>query len=81
MKLTVLIDPMVCSTVSPASLYDVCLLLETLVRACAETALAIAINGSDVSMTRVRSHPLVNAMIKPPMKLDNSSTSFPPCKG
>jgi len=51
-----------------------------LVRNCAETAPAIAISGNDVSMTRVRSQPLVNAITKPPKKADASCRSFPACK-
>jgi hypothetical protein len=35
------------------------------------------VSGSDVSMTRVRSQALVNAIIKPPKKSEESCRSFP----
>lgn len=75
--LTVLMDPMVCSTTLPASEYAACPRLDSFAIIHDMTAPAMAMGGKLESMTRERSHPLANAMMKPPKKVDNSCTNFP----
>jgi hypothetical protein len=38
---------------------------------------AMIIGGTVESITRAKSHPLVNAMMKPPMKVERSCMDFP----
>lgn len=74
---TVLIDPTVCSTMSPALLYDARPSLDILANIF-ETIPAAKIKGGMVeSMTRVRSQPLRNASTKPPRKVVTSCRNFP----
>jgi hypothetical protein len=40
---------------------------------------AITSRGMEDSMTRVRSQPLINDIIKPPMNVDTSCINFPTC--
>jgi hypothetical protein len=45
----------------------------------ASPAPAITSRGMEDNMTRVSSHPLTNAMMKPPMNVDTSCINFPTC--
>lgn len=74
---TVLMEPIVCSTTSPASLYDARPWLDILDSTFA-TIPAAATNGGMVeSITRVRSQPLMNASTKPPKKVVTSCRNLP----
>lgn len=70
-------DPIVSSTISPASLYDARPSLDSL-DSIFETIPAATINGGIVeSITRVRSQPLMNATTSPPRKVARSCKNFP----
>jgi hypothetical protein len=70
-------DPSVCSTISPASLYDARPAVDIL-DSVFEMNPAAMINGSIVeSITRVRSQPLMNATTKLPRKVVRSCRNFP----
>jgi hypothetical protein len=70
-------DPIVCSTIFPASTYDAKPSLDTL-ESIFEMIPAATINGGIVeSITRVRSQPLMNATVNPPMKVVISCVNFP----
>jgi hypothetical protein len=70
-------DPIVCSTIFPASTYDARPSLDTL-ESIFEMIPAATINGGIVeSITRVRSQPLMNATVNPPMKVVISCINFP----
>lgn len=74
---TVLMELIVCSTISPASLYDARPWLDILDSIFA-TIPAAAINGGIVeSITRVRSQPLMNASTNPPKKVVTSCRNLP----
>jgi hypothetical protein len=74
---TVLMEPIVSSTISPASLYDARPWLDILDSIFA-TVPAAATNGGIVeSITRVRSQPLINASTNPPKKVVTSCRNLP----
>jgi len=75
--LTVLIAPSICSTTFPASPYFACMRVESLVITFETIAPAMAVGGMLESITRAKSHPFVNAMMKPPMKVERSCMNFP----
>lgn len=68
-ELTVLMAPSVCSTTFPASPYDVCPLLEILKSIFETIPPATTTGGMHANMTRDKSHPFMNAITKPPMKV------------
>lgn len=70
--LTILMAPRVCSTTSPASPYFACIWVESLILNFDIIAKATAIGGMLESITRARSHPLTNAIMKPPTKVERS---------
>lgn len=76
-ELTVLMVPIVCSTIFPASPYFACVRVESLVNNLDTIAPATAIGGMLESKTRAKSHPLTNAITKPPKKLEKSSMHLP----
>lgn len=51
--------------------------VETLVISLDTMAPAMAIGGMLESITRAKSHPLTNATIKPPTKVERSCMDFP----
>ena len=69
--------PSVCSTTLPASPYFACMRVESLVISFDTIAPAIAIGGMLESITRAKRHPLTNAIMKPPMKVERSCMDFP----
>jgi len=69
---TVLMEPTVCSTTVPASAYAFCPRLDNLATVSDMTAPAMTIGGILDSMTSVKSHPLENAIAKPPTKVEMS---------
>ena len=75
--LTVLMAPRVCSTTFPASPYFACMWVESLILNLVMIAKEIAIGGMLESITRAKSHPLTNAIMKPPMKVERSCMDFP----
>lgn len=72
MLLTVLIEAIVCSTMSDASEFDVCALAAILVIILDISAVTEAIRGMAASITRVNCHPWTNAKAKPPKNEDKS---------
>ena len=69
--------PIVCSTMSPASPYFAWILLESFVIILDTIAPATTIGGMLESITSAKSHPLINAIMKPPKKVDNSCIYLP----
>jgi len=74
---TVLMEPIVRSTISPASLYDARPSLDILDSIFATIPAATTNGGIVESITRVRSHPLMNASTNPPKKVVISCTNLP----
>jgi hypothetical protein len=62
---------------SPASPYFACILLERFVMILDTIAPATATGGMLESMTSARSHPLTNAIMKPPKKVERSCMHMP----
>lgn len=73
-------EPIVCSTTVAALAYAFCprdAILDTTKDMIPPD---ITSGGIDDNMTSVRSHPLVNAMRKPPKNVDISCINFPTCR-
>jgi hypothetical protein len=69
--------PRVCSTIFPASPYFACMRVESDVISHDTIAPATTIGGMLESITRAKSHPLTNAIMKPPTKVERSCMDFP----
>lgn len=72
MELTVLIEPIVCSTTIAAFAYAVCPFVAILEMNMVIKAPAATRKGMTDNITNVRSHPLINATTNPPMNVDIS---------
>lgn len=73
---TVLMDPSVCSTADPASAYAFRPRLDNLDSKKYMIPKAMTIGGKLANMTRDKSQPLVNAIIKLPIKVETSCTKL-----
>jgi hypothetical protein len=69
--------PIVCSAMFPASPYFSCMRVEILVINLDTKAPATAIGGMHESSTSAKSHPLTNAIMKPPKKVERSCIHLP----
>jgi hypothetical protein len=69
--------PRVCPTTFPASPYFACMWVESLILNFVMIAKEIAIGGMLESITRAKSHPLTNAIMKPPIKVERSCMDLP----
>jgi hypothetical protein len=69
--------PSVCSTTVPASVYFAWMREEILVLSFDTVAKAMVTGGIVESITRAKSHPLTNAIMKPPIKVERSCMKFP----
>ena len=74
---TVLMELIVCSTISPASLYDGRPWLDIFDSIFATIPAATIDGGIVESITRVRSQPLMNARTNPPKKVVTSCKNLP----
>lgn len=70
--LTVLIDPIVCSTIVPPSAYAIWPRLDIFDMTTDMIDPATTIGGMHDNITSERSHPLINAITKPLMKVETS---------
>lgn len=75
--LTVLMEPTVWSTTDPASAYADCPRVDNFDIIKDIAAPARTMKGILQIMTSVKSHPLINAMTKPPKNVEISCINFP----
>lgn len=75
--LTVLMAPIVCSTTFPESPYFACMRVESFALNINKDAKATTIGGMLESITIAKFHPLTNAIMKPPTKVERNCMDLP----